>query len=87
MSKDKKKLILKNETTGEIRPMVRCGMSACNRVIHLGESISYNSNMMFIVMIAKMIVDLFKGRLLMMIGLVEIVVGKKLRGRKNNVGI
>ena len=44
MSKDKKKLILKNETTGEIRPMVKCGMSACNRVIHLGESISYNSN-------------------------------------------
>ena len=44
MSKDKKKLILKNETTGEIRPMVRCGMSACNRVIRLGESISYNSN-------------------------------------------
>ena len=44
MSKDKKKLILKNSETGEERPMVRCGMIACNRVIHLGEDILYDSN-------------------------------------------
>ena len=36
--------ILKNKTTGEKRPLIRCGITFCNQVIHLGDSMGYDKN-------------------------------------------
>jgi hypothetical protein len=36
--------ILKNKTTGEERPLIRCGITYCNQVIHIGDSMGYDKN-------------------------------------------
>jgi len=36
--------ILKNSTTGEERPLIRCGITRCNKVIHIGDEMGYNKN-------------------------------------------
>ena len=36
--------ILKNQNTGEERPLIRCGMAACNKVIHIGDTMGYDKN-------------------------------------------
>ena len=36
--------ILKNSTTGEERPLIRCGMSLCDGVIHIGDEMGYDKN-------------------------------------------
>ena len=36
--------ILKNQNTGEERPLIRCGITACNKVIHIGDEMGYDKN-------------------------------------------
>ena len=36
--------ILKNQNTGEERPLYKCGISKCDTVIHLGDSMGYDKN-------------------------------------------
>ena len=39
-----KEMILRNSNTGEERPLIRCGLTGCSRVIHLGEEMGYDKN-------------------------------------------
>ena len=36
--------ILKNKNTGEERPLIRCGITRCDKVIHIGDAMGYNKN-------------------------------------------
>ena len=36
--------MLKNQNTGEERPLYRCGISKCDTIIHLGDSMGYDKN-------------------------------------------
>ena len=36
--------ILKNKNTGEERPLIRCGVPRCNKVIHIGDTMGYDKN-------------------------------------------
>ena len=43
MEKNKLRM-LKNKNTGEERPLIRCGITRCNQVVHLGEEMGYDKN-------------------------------------------
>tara|TARA_R100000656_G_scaffold123134_1_gene99347 strand:- start:95 stop:331 length:237 start_codon:yes stop_codon:yes gene_type:complete len=36
--------ILKNSTTGEQRPLIKCGIALCDKVIHIGDDMGYDKN-------------------------------------------
>ena len=36
--------MLKNKNTGEERPLIRCGITRCDKVIHIGDAMGYNKN-------------------------------------------
>ena len=36
--------ILKNSSTGEERPLIKCGVPLCGEIIHLGDTMGYDSN-------------------------------------------
>ena len=36
--------ILKNKNTGEERPLIRCGVPRCKKVIHIGDTMGYDKN-------------------------------------------
>ena len=43
MEKNKLRM-LKNKNTGEERPLIRCGITRCNKVIHIGDSMGFDKN-------------------------------------------
>ena len=36
--------ILKNSNTGEERPLIRCNVPLCDEIIHIGDTMGYDSN-------------------------------------------
>ena len=36
--------ILRNKHTSELRPLIRCGISDCFKVIHIGDNMGYDKN-------------------------------------------
>jgi hypothetical protein len=36
--------ILKNSSTGEERPLIKCGVPLCGEIIHIGDTMGYDSN-------------------------------------------
>ena len=36
--------ILKNSSTGEERPLIRCNVPLCDEIIHIGDTMGYDKN-------------------------------------------
>ena len=36
--------MLKNKNTGEKRPLIRCQIHKCNKIIHIGDKMGYDDN-------------------------------------------
>ena len=52
--------ILKNKNTGEEIPLIKCGVSLCDEVIHIGDTMGYDTN--YDVFCAECSVDMFVKR-------------------------